>query len=226
MDPSQCIAKRCKEQTVMLCNLMQKADEMRCKMVQDGARWNPIELDGTSLKHSPALSLSDSWHSCAGQGTGELGPWVHNLWKKHGARPGQWNRDGSWLSFNVFQCLKMLSKCLTLSMLTFNADHCKRLPHCSFGFFWLQQLCCALKDSLRFQHWLLKARLAALMLGRTSTIIQFDDGIIEPYWTIENIWKLSSSAPLIPLSGDKAVPCVEQPVHSGPNCGPQFASVW
>jgi hypothetical protein len=47
--------------------------------------------------------------------------------KKNGARPGQWNRDGSWLSFNVFQCLKMLSKCLTLSMLTIAKD-CLTIP--------------------------------------------------------------------------------------------------
>ena len=128
----------CKEMQRADSNAVQSDAESGWNEVQDGARWCKMEPDGTgwnwtSLKQSPALSLSDSWHSCAGQGTGELGPWVHNLWKKNGARPGQWNRDGSWLSFNVFQCLKMLSKCLTLSMLTIAKD-CLTIPLVFFDF--------------------------------------------------------------------------------------------
>ena len=169
----------CKEMQRADSNAVQSDAESGWNEVQDGARWCKMEPDGTgwnwtSLKQSPALSLSDSWHSCAGQGTGELGPWVHNLWKKMGL--GQVNgieMAAGWVSmcFNVSRCCQNVSP--------FQCWPLQKIASLFLWFFWLQQLCCALKDSLRFQHWLLKARLAALMLGRTSTIIQFDDGIIE-----------------------------------------------
>ena len=176
MDPSQCIAKRCKEQTVMLCNLMQKADEMRCKMVQDGARWNPMELDGTGQvwNSRPLWAYPTADTAVQVKARENLGHESTTFEKKMGL--GQVNgieMAAGWVSmcFNVSRCCQNVSP--------FQCWPLQKIASLFLWFFWLQQLCCALKDSLRFQHWLLKARLAALMLGRTSTIIQFDDGIIE-----------------------------------------------
>ena len=219
----------CKEMQRADSNAVQSDAESGWNEVQDGARWCKMEPDRTGWDKFETFARSELIRQLTQLCRSRHGrTWAMSpqpLKKKWGSARSMESR---W-QLAEFQCVSMSQDVVKMSH-PFNADfQCwplQKIASLFLWFFWLQQLCCALKDSLRFQHWLLKARLAALMLGRTSTIIQFDDGIIEPYWTIENIWKLSSSAPLIPLSGDKAVPCVEQPVHSGPNCGPQFASVW